>query len=143
MIFLAAVVALVGVAAYIRLAPSDPTHWHIDPGAITVTDCSQLTKTYSSAQVTCVIDSDPATLMAQLDSIALATPRTIRLAGSAENGRITWVTRSVFWGFPDYTTAQATATETGTRLDVIARLRFGGSDLGVNAARMTAWLGQL
>lgn len=143
MILLALCAVLIGLAAFIRLAPSDPTRWHVDPGALAVTACSQLTKTSASAQVTCVIDSDPATLMAKLDSIALATPRTVRLAGSAENGRITWVTRSLIWGFPDYTTAQATPTETGTRLDVIARLRFGGADTGVNAARLTAWLGQL
>jgi hypothetical protein len=45
--------------------------------------------------------------LARLDEIALATPRTTRLAGSPDEGRITWITRSALWGFPDYTTAQA------------------------------------
>ena len=75
--------------------------------------------------------------------IATATPRTHRLAGSPEAGRITWITRSRLWGFPDYTTAQVTQTPTGPRLDIHARLRFGRSDMGVNAARLHAWLAQL
>jgi uncharacterized protein (DUF1499 family) len=81
----------------------------------------------------------PADLLARLDAIALATPRTIRLAGSPADGRITWVTRSLLWGFPDYTTAEARPDG----LYIHARLRFGRSDLGVNAARLQDWLGRL
>ena len=80
-----------------------------------------------------------AELLARLDAVALATPRTTRLAGSVEEGRITWVTRSAAWGFPDFTTAEAGADG----LAVEARSRFGQSDMGVNAARLTDWLLQL
>lgn len=85
----------------------------------------------------------PVDALARLDAIAMATPRTLRLAGSPETGSITWITRSRLWGFPDYTTAQITETDTGPRLDIFARLRFGRSDLGVNAARLQAWVNQL
>ncbi len=144
-------------AAIIRLAPSDPADWHIDPTAQATTsatttlatnlqdpgDCTVLASTLSGARATCLRPEVSATLLARLDRLALATPRTTRLAGSAETGRITWVTRSLIWGFPDYTTAQTTEMPTGTRLDVLARIRFGVSDLGVNRARLTAWLGAL
>ena len=143
MILCAALALVIGGAAFIRLAPSDPGLWHTDPGAIAATDCRHLTTTASSARVTCLRPEDPTTLLARLDSLALASARTTRLAGSAETGRITWITRSFLWGFPDYTTAQATATPAGTRLDVVARQRFGSSDWGVNAARLTAWLSAL
>ena len=82
-------------------------------------------------------------LLARLDATAIATPRTHRIAGTPDEGRITWETRSLLIGYPDYTTAQVTGTAAGTRLDILARSRFGASDFGVNAARLTAWLGAL
>jgi hypothetical protein len=126
---------LILLMAYIRLAPSDPALWHSDPAqGVTGAGGFQTSRIYP----------DPATgLLTRLNTLALATPRTTLLAGDAQSGRITWVTRSLIMGFPDYTTAQATETETGTRLDIYAHLRFGGSDFGVNARRVTLWLGQL
>jgi uncharacterized protein (DUF1499 family) len=85
----------------------------------------------------------PAEALSQLDAIAMATARTTRLSGSPDEGRITWITRSALWGFPDYTTAEAVPDATGSRLTVHARLRFGRSDLGVNAARLRDWLPRL
>lgn len=143
MIIYLALAALAAAAIWIRLAPSDPARWHVDPGTIAVPDCAQLATTRTSARVSCLHKADPVALLAALDQIAIDSPRTVRLAGSAETGRITWVTRSVIWGFPDYTTAQATVTPQGTRLDILARLRFGGFDQGVNAARLRAWLAKL
>ena len=52
---------------------------------------------------------------------------------------MTYITRSLLWGFPDYTTAQTTPQ--GTRL--YARQRFGSNDWGVNAARLRDWLAKL
>ena len=51
----------------------------------------------------------------------------------------TYVTRTKFMGFPDYTTAR----QDGDFLKVYARLRFGRSDLGVNGARIADWLLQM
>lgn len=81
----------------------------------------------------------PEDLLARLDAVALATPRTRRLAGSVAEGRITWITRSALWGFPDYTTAEVRPDG----LYVHARLRFGSEDMGVNAARLRDWLSRL
>jgi uncharacterized protein (DUF1499 family) len=130
-------VLLVGVMGYIRLAPSDPARWHVDLAA------GDLPK----AHVFCIRpgtghdgQADPRALLAELDGIALATPRTRRLAGSPEEGRITWVTRSALMGFPDYTTAQVME---GAGLCVAGRQRFGSEDLGVNAARIGGWMQSL
>lgn len=125
----------VGGMAYVRLAPSDPARWHIDLGAGGLPN---------HAHVFCIRPGsrydgqvDPKVLLARLDAIAMATPRTERVAGSAEEGRITWVTRSALIGFPDYTTAQAMD---GQSLCVAGRQRFGSQDWGVNARRIGGWM---
>ena len=111
------VLVVIAAAVYVRLVPADATRWHqpIDEnedselagGAIRVRDASML-----------------------------ALPRTRVLAGSLEDGLITYETRSQLWGFPDYTTIQFSD---GT-LKLFGRLRFGASDLGVNAARLASVL---
>jgi len=83
--------------------------------------------------------ADASGMLARLDAIALATPRTRRLAGGVAEGSITWITRSALWGFPDYTTAEVQADG----LYIFARIRFGGGDGGVNAARLREWQAQL
>lgn len=133
---------VLGFAAYVRLAPSDPARWHVSPVADAPADCT-VRAGRGEARATCAYDLAPTDTLAQLDAVAMATPRTTRLAGSVEEGRITWVTRSALWGFPDYTTAEVRADGAGTRIDLWARLRFGGDDMGVNAARLAGWLGQM
>ena len=139
MILLSALGAVViAGAGYIRLAPSDPAVWHGPVAASGPADCT-VTAQSDSARLSCLLSEPPAAALARLDSLAVATPRTTRLAGSAEEGRITWITRTRLWGFPDYTTAEARLEGGQTRLDLYARQRFGNNDWGVNAARLTAW----
>lgn len=144
MIIAFGVIVALGLLAYIRLAPSDPAVWHISP--VTAVQAGQvscldsITTQVNGARAACLSPETPETLLANLDEMALATPRTTRLSGTPQSGRITWVTRTALIGYPDYTTAEATQTPTGTRLDIHARQRFGGADFGVNTARMKAWL---
>jgi hypothetical protein len=127
-----------GIAAYVRLAPSDPTRWHVSPRVDS--PWGEVIAGRGSASLRLALErGDPATLLARLDALALTTPRTRRLAGTVAEGRITWVTRSALWGFPDYTTAEAQPDG----LYIFARLRFGGEDPGVNAARLRDWLSKL
>jgi hypothetical protein len=132
--------ALGGFFAYVRLAPSDAARWHIDPGN---TAAWRQERAWREVVVLTggAILRLPADegLLARLDAIAVATPRITRLAGSVGAGRITWIARSGFWGFPDYITAQA--REDGVYL--YSRQRFGKSDFGVNAARLKDWLSKL
>lgn len=131
-----------GGAGYIRLAPSDLATWHVAPPRALFRNLPG--DQVQAIEGAAILRLSPARgsardLLERLDAIALATPRTARLAGSPGEGRITWITRSAFWGFPDYTTAEADPD--GLRL--YARLRFGRSDFGVNAARLTDWLARL
>ncbi|MCV2864279.1 DUF1499 domain-containing protein [Albidovulum sediminicola] len=137
------VALLAGGMAYVRLAPSDPARWHIDPVGTDTPAGRVLAVPGGARAVVRFANTTPATLLGQLDAIALSAPRTRRLAGSAAEGRITWVTRSALFGFPDYTTAAARAEGAATRLDLFARQRFGRNDLGVNAARLLEWLARL
>ena len=127
------VLLLLGFAVWVRLTPSDPADWHRSSG---LRDVGDERGEGSFIATRPLGDRSGAEVLAALDAAALATPRTRRLAGSPGEGMITWVTRSAFWGFPDYTTAWVD-TDTVT---VHGRLRFGRSDLGVNEARVRAWL---
>jgi hypothetical protein len=136
-----AIIAALGLMAFIRLAPADPVQWHALPdlyawGQDGPFD-SVIPMTGGASLRLSAAKGTPADLLARLDAIALATPRTTRLAQT--DGRITWQTRSALWGFPDYTTAEARPDG----LYIYARLRFGSSDLGVNAARLNDWLARL
>jgi uncharacterized protein (DUF1499 family) len=126
----AVLLIIVGFAVWVRLAPSDPARWHVAPKAAQDRDMR--------AGVIRVIDGG-ADDLARLDAIIRATPRTAHLAGSLDEGMLTYVTRSALWGFPDYTTI----VQRGGNLTIHARLRFGRSDSGVNKARVARWLEKL
>jgi uncharacterized protein (DUF1499 family) len=129
------VLLLAAGLAWVRLAPSDPARWHTDPAQGAEGPGSHVAKVFVALQ--------PAEALAALDAVALAEPRTIRLAGSPAEGRITWISRTKWIGFPDYITAAAVPGDGGSWLLIHARLRFGASDLGVNAARTARWTAAL
>ena len=95
------IICLVGLIAafalYVRLAPSDPARWHKAPPDLPVGDSAGLNSFVA-------VRGGDREILERLIQIAKATPRTERLAGSADEGMITLVTRSRLWGFPDYTT---------------------------------------
>lgn len=140
------VLVVVGFAAYVRLAPVKPEQWN-QPIAADVADrkgTGQITRLEGGATAHLSgLNESPAAVLTRLDRIALDTPRTERIAGTPEAGLMTWQTRSAFWGFPDYTTAEAQSGPGGTELFLSARLRFGKSDFGVNAARLEKWIAEL
>lgn len=120
-------ILVLGIAAglaYIRLAPSDPARWHVLPDGVSDQDLPGGAMRRSEGD------------LAALDAIIRATSRTEVLAGSVPEGMVSYVTRSRVFGFPDYTTVR----QAGPRLEIYGRLRFGRSDLGVNAARIDGWL---
>ncbi len=132
------VLLIVAGLAYIRLAPSDPAVWNVMPyqgpeGSKPVGDYDSMGAFQAVRTV-----SDPA-ILSKLTEVALATPRTSILAGSAEAGQVTFITRSRLFGFPDYTTAAFD----GKKLDIWGRLRFGAGDQGVNRSRVLTWLREL
>lgn len=132
------VLALLGVAGlntYVRLAAIDVAAWDValNPRPKVLGVASAEVVVLPNAAYVDVSGLD----LAALDAVAMAWPRTQRLV--ATEGRITWVTRTAFWGFPDFTTAQVGPDG----LTIYARSRYGSQDFGVNAARLRAWLGSL
>lgn len=119
--------AALGFGLWVRLAPSDPARWHVTAGEAGDRD-------FAGAAIR-TVPAGPGD-MARLDRIIRATPRTTHLAGSPEEGRVTYITRSRLWGFPDYTTIE----QRGGAILIHGRLRFGTSDMGVNRARVTGWI---
>ncbi len=117
----------VGLAIWARQAPSDAAHWHAMPGAVTDRDMA--------GGAMRVVGAGEAGL-SELDQIIRAEPRTTVLAGSVEEGMITYITRSAVFGFPDYITIR----QNGAQIELYSRLRFGASDMGVNGKRLDRWL---
>ena len=120
-------VLIVASMAYVRLAPTNVTRWHQAVDARVSADLP--------GGAIRVIAADEAAL-ARVDAAARGLPRTRVLAGSVEEGRITYVTRSAMIGFPDFTTIEYSDGQ----LKMFARLRFGYSDMGVNAKRLQGLL---
>jgi hypothetical protein len=127
------IICLVGLIAafalYVRLAPSDPARWHKAPPDLPVGDSAGLNSFVA-------VRGGDREILERLIQIAEANPRTERLAGSADEGMITLISRSRLWGFPDYTTIRLE----GQTLTVYGRARFGQGDMGVNRARVEGWL---
>ena len=130
MFFWLIIAVVIGGLAYIRLAPSDPSVWKTDPQVLSDQDLRDGVRRRFEG------DEE---MMARLERIILSSPRTDKLAGSVEEGRVTYITRSKWMGFPDYTTVQLVDGD----IELYARLRFGRSDLGVNKARVDGWLATL
>jgi uncharacterized protein (DUF1499 family) len=141
-LLLSVAVLVAGAAAWVRFAPSDPEAWHVAPLRAADPGRAGYLLTASNADNP-VFEAGPGDLLAALDGIARATPRTTVLTGSVAEGRITYITRSRFWGVPDFTSVSATEVDGGSQLVIFARLRFGRSDLGVNKARVLSWMDQL
>lgn len=122
-VFVLVCIVLVGLLAFVRLAPTDLTRWH-----------QPIAETNSQNMVggaIRVIEADEAAFARVIDA-ARALPRTQVVAGSVDEGRVTYVTRSKWIGFPDYTTIEYSDGV----LKLHARLRFGRSDFGVNRERL-------
>ncbi|WP_108816025.1 DUF1499 domain-containing protein [Loktanella sp. Alg231-35] len=131
-IFLILIVITLGLWLFVRFAPQTVAQWHRLPNVEGPGDTSTTGGFLAVRKMTVPRQE----VLAALDSVAGATPRTDVMAGSIAEGLITYQTRSKLWGFPDHTTI-------GTQGDLLiihGRLRFGQSDLGVNKARIQAWL---
>ncbi len=134
-IVLLLIVIVFGLMAYVRFAPTDTRLWHSVPDAAEPGDDAQA----SSFRAVRLITAPAAEVLTTVAQLAAGTPRTTLLAGSADEGMMTFQTRSRIWGFPD----QTTIAVQGDLLVIYGRLRFGQSDLGVNKARIESWLAAL
>ena len=135
---------IVGALLAVRVAPTDPAAWHVDPlTARSPAPGGVLARPDGGDLSVPVLNATPSEVLTRLDAIITATPRTKRIAGDVASGRITYVTRSLIFGFPDYATVSAVAVEGGAAPVILSRLRFGVSDTGVNGRRVQGWLDAL
>lgn len=123
---------ILALMAYIRFAPSSAERWHKMPELTGPGDDLKA----GSFRAERVVTGAAQEVLAAIEQRALATPRTRVLAGSVDEGMITFESRSLWMGYPDYTTV---AVNEGV-LVIYGRLRFGRSDFGVNRARIMGWL---
>lgn len=131
-LFLALLAVLgLGLVGYVRLAPSDPARWHVDP--LTTSDPS----TPNFARVDRVVAMPPEAVAEAIATRARAEDARL-LAGDAEFG--TWIARSALMRYPDYVTIRLLPEGDGTRIVAFSRARFGVGDHGVNRARLRRWL---
>ncbi|MGH1577062.1 DUF1499 domain-containing protein [Planktotalea sp.] len=126
MLFWIILALVIAGVAYVQLAPSDATRWHARIKRAENFDFK--------AGAVRVVDAE----LTALDKIIRASGTKV-LAGSVEEGLVTYITRTRFIRFPDYTTVQ----QLDGKLAIYGRLRFGRSDLGVNKRRIEGWLAQL
>jgi hypothetical protein len=142
--------AAVVTYAVINGAGHYPARWHSDPATLRLRGTPNeflaappgTTAAPTGAETPLYVES-PRALLARFDAIAQAHPRVSVVAGDLDSLMITYVQRSRFIGFPDYLTVKAVALEGGSGLIVYSRARYGHSDLGVNRARVEAWLAAL
>ena len=125
-------VVVAGLMLYVRFAPTRSEDWHKMPTFSEPGD-------YQSpggfrAERKLIAPAEEALRAAE--QRALATPRTRLIAGSVDEGLLTFETRSLVMGFPDYTSIAVQ----GDTLVISGHLRFGKSDMGVNKARIVGWL---
>jgi uncharacterized protein (DUF1499 family) len=137
-----ALLAVAGLMLYVRLAPTDAAAWHVDPRAIPkpATPNHWLIRPVGGDARPPNYRLDAPGLAELIDAVALAQPRTERVAGSVASGHMTYLTRTPLMGYPDFVSFRVYATETGSSFAVFSRSRFGRSDLGANRKRMETWL---
>ncbi|TFL17934.1 DUF1499 domain-containing protein [Jannaschia formosa] len=143
-LLLAGGVAAAAGAGFVRTTPMDPETWHADPEARTRTGRpNDYLVAEGGDRPALILDRAPQAVAADLDAIAMAEPGVERLAGSPEEGHVTYVQRSRLVGFPDAVSVRISPEGGGARVSVWSRSRYGHSDMGVNRARVERWLAAL
>lgn len=140
-LLIVAILAAAGLAAllgYNTLTGPDPARWH-RPVRLpaSVPGDWPLPNGHLAAVLTGL---PPGAALDRVAGIVAATPRTRLLAGDPDAGRMTFVTATPALRFRDFATVEAIPRGAGTLVAIFARSELGGSDFGVNRARVRAWL---
>lgn len=142
-IIVIAVLVLVLVLVYIRFAPFDAAKFHKAAIPADVGDYPGLNSFVAIREIT----APPEDVMKILDGLILKTLRSKRIAGQLGDDVITYETRSLLFGYPDYTSVSiigpGSVGNAGPLLALNGRARFGMSDVGVNRKRIESWLDAL
>lgn len=148
-LLIAVLVATGGLAVTMRMVSDDPEVWHVDPAMAERTgqpnDYLVAPEGATAAEIDRVAkvhETEPRALLFQFDAVARPAGAKV-VAGSVDDRWITYVQRSMIFGFPDYISVRALEVEGGAALIIWSRSRYGQSDLGVNKRRIDGWLKQI
>ena len=140
-------VAVLGVAVWMRTIDHPVETWHVDPASAARTgkDNDYLIAPPGLTAATpdgefAWRDIDARALLFLFDSIAMNSSGTRHLVMDDEGLTITYVHASAVFAFPDYISVRAVESDQGAALIIWSRSRFGYSDLGANKARVESWL---
>lgn len=141
-IVIGALLALGGLMLYVRFTPTDAAFWHVDPRAIAKPDKPNnwLIRPVGGDARPPHYRTEVAELVAAIEAAAAEMGDMTRIAGSPESGHMTYISRTKWMGFPDFTTFRVYSTDEGVSFAALARARFGQSDMGNNRARLEALL---
>ncbi|MEY1555248.1 DUF1499 domain-containing protein [Yoonia sp. R2331] len=128
-------VFLICAAFWVRFAPIDPANW-VDIPPVDGVQSITGPRSYLAARE---VQTTQEGVLRALESAAIAAPRTQLIAGGVDQNMLVFQTRSLIWGFPDFTTV---AFQDGL-LVIYGRSKFGAADLAVNRNRIIGWLSQL
>lgn len=152
-IYLVLAVIFVFGAFYLRAvtAGHDIDEWHVDPFNVVRPVSPNTYYVAPQGMVEATVDlaapvyDAPSAIMAKaFDEFVLTQPNTIRLAGSAEEGWITYVQRTPVLRMPDFISVKfLDFEEGGSTMAIYSRSRYGYGDMGVNKARIDMWLQSL
>ena len=112
-----------------------PHSYRMAPPALTNMPVDILSPVYSA---------NPTLMAKAFDDFVMRQSKTIRLAGSPEEGWMTYVQRTPALNFPDYISVKFIDLNGGkSTIAIYSRSRYGYSDQGVNEARVNTWVGTL
>ncbi|MEM8789652.1 MAG: DUF1499 domain-containing protein [Pseudomonadota bacterium] len=153
LIIVLGVLLLGGYLAYsVRSVTHEPADWHVDPLAVPT---SETPNSYRVAipdftehlvdQAAPIYAVDASTLARAFDTFVMGQPRVERVAGTVEEGWMTYVQFTEQLRFPDYVSVRFYDFDDAGKstVAIYSRSRFGYGDMGVNQARVQAWLQSL
>jgi len=144
-IVIVALVALAGVMFYIRFTPTDAAFWHVDPRAIAKPPKPNnwLIRPVGGDARPPHYKGEVSELVAAIEEAAAQMGDMSRVAGSRDSAHLTYISRTKWMGFPDFTTFRVYSTDEGVSFAALSRARFGHSDMGNNRARLEALLAHI
>ena len=134
-------VAVVAILS-LRFWPLSNADFHVDPFTIAPPNSPNF---YLSKNEEGIFSVPAHSLVQALEKMVATLPRVTRIsAGSDGLFHVTYVSRSLVFGFPDLISIKILeSSPTSSKIKLFSRSRFGHSDLGVNRARVQVWLATL
>ena len=131
---------LLGSVVFIRFAPFPVEKAHISFNEITPPKTANYYLLRGDNAVILESEKDITKIAEILQGIILKTPRTEHIAGVLIDEGATYITRSKWMRYPDYSTVRLRHNENGEiMLEIFARARFGLKDFNVNRVRVEKW----